>query len=345
MTVQIYKSTDGSAPVLSGVVGGLVALLDACLVTGYGAKAAAGWTKPYTSTNRAVFRMATGSGRTGFYLNVDDNGTTTAKEAYMTGFQTMSAYNTGTGQFPTSGQINIGSAPAGSVVCRKSTTADSTARAWTLVADESCFYLFAETGDFTNPVLTMSFFFGDIFSLAGSADLYKCLIIGRNNTNSALSGPECFDCLNLNMTTTIAGHFMASNSQGIGVSQTCGKVSDIMKAGYLSGVPVASGTGSQGSTTSGFATTYLSSIPFPNPTDGGLLLAPIWITHNNQVRGYMKGLWMPCQYRTANHGDVISGTGAMAGKTLQMIWSLGHASGQAPSDVGAVFVETSNTWS
>ena len=37
----IYRSTDASAPVLTGEVGKLVDLLDACLVNGYGAKSAA----------------------------------------------------------------------------------------------------------------------------------------------------------------------------------------------------------------------------------------------------------------------------------------------------------------
>jgi hypothetical protein len=44
MTVRIYRSTDGSAPVLTGQAGKLTDLLDAILVNGYGSKTAAGWT-------------------------------------------------------------------------------------------------------------------------------------------------------------------------------------------------------------------------------------------------------------------------------------------------------------
>ena len=38
MTVRVYRWDDASAPVLTGEVGKLAALLKACLVTGYGAK-------------------------------------------------------------------------------------------------------------------------------------------------------------------------------------------------------------------------------------------------------------------------------------------------------------------
>ena len=179
-TVTIYRSTDRSAPTLEGVNGSLVALLDACLVNGYGSQSAAGWTIAYTTTNKRVYRNSTTDG-TGFYLSVDDSGPGGggAREARMTGFQAATGIGAGTGQFPTSGQLGIG---IGAVVCRKSTSADSTVRAWTLIADDTVFYLFTETGDLTSPVLPSLFMFGDFFSY-GSSDAYRCLIVGRNQEN------------------------------------------------------------------------------------------------------------------------------------------------------------------
>ncbi len=41
-TVNLYQSTDASAPILTGSAGSLVTLLDACLVNGYGTKAGRG---------------------------------------------------------------------------------------------------------------------------------------------------------------------------------------------------------------------------------------------------------------------------------------------------------------
>ena len=67
MTVRLYRSTDGSAPTLSGTAGDLINLLDKCLVSGYGSSTAAGWTKPYTSTNAAAFRPGLGLQ---YYINI-----------------------------------------------------------------------------------------------------------------------------------------------------------------------------------------------------------------------------------------------------------------------------------
>ena len=86
MTTRLYRSTDSSAPTLSGTVGDLVNLLDKCLVTGYGSQVAAGWTKPFTSTNSADFR---GSAGLQYYIEVNDNGpngTSLGKEARIRGW-------------------------------------------------------------------------------------------------------------------------------------------------------------------------------------------------------------------------------------------------------------------
>jgi hypothetical protein len=181
-TVYTYRSTDASAPTLTGQNGSLVSLLDACLVNGYGSQSAAGWTIAYTTTNKRVYQNSSSSG-TGFYLNIDDSGSGSggAREALMTGFQSATGIGTGTGQFPTFSQMNIG---IGSVVCRKSNTADSTVRSWTLVADNTVLYFFAESGDFIVPIQPNFFAFGDFFSYA-SSDLYRCIIMGRNSTNQS----------------------------------------------------------------------------------------------------------------------------------------------------------------
>jgi hypothetical protein len=59
MTVRVYRSTDASAPVLTGQVGSLTALLDAILVNGYGALTAAGWTIAQTTTNKRGYKQNT----------------------------------------------------------------------------------------------------------------------------------------------------------------------------------------------------------------------------------------------------------------------------------------------
>jgi hypothetical protein len=83
MTVRVYRSTDASAPVLTGQVGSLTALLDAVLVNGYGALTAAGWSINQTTTNKRGYKQnLTGSNNTsGMLLYVDDTGPALAPRA------------------------------------------------------------------------------------------------------------------------------------------------------------------------------------------------------------------------------------------------------------------------
>jgi hypothetical protein len=348
-TVTVYASTDGSAPVLTGAVGSLNSLLDACLVSGYGAKSAAGWTKPYTGTNKAVFRINTTDG-TGLYLNVDDSapGAGGAREALMTGFETMSSVGTGTGQFPTAGQLALGSAPSGAVVCRKSTTADATARAWTLVASSTFFYLFTETGDFTNPAAPMAFGFGDIFSYKAS-DAYRTIIIGRNNVNTGAVGSEAFSGL-LNMaagaSATIAGHFMPRSWTALGTSTPVGKNIDYFMTGNatFNAGNGTSGTTSLSSSVPGIGLFASGAVQYPNPVDGGLYLSPIRINHGGAIRGYLPGAWCPVQDRPLNHNDTYSGTGNLSGKTFLVQGIVCSGGSVVPATIGQVHIETSSTW-
>jgi hypothetical protein len=348
-TVIVYRSTDGSAPVLTGAVGALTGVLDACLVNGYSGKSAAGWTIAYTATNKRAYRNSATDG-TGYYLNVDDtaSGTAGAKEAFCTGFQTMSAISTGTGQFPTSSQLGLGSAPAGAVVARKSNTADSTARAWTLIADDTVFYLFMETGDVANPTGTSSLWFGDIFSYA-SSDPNRCMIVGRNNVNIATGAVEQASQLSLPpgasiLYGTLAGHFMAQSYTGLGGSIMIGKHTDYTKAGY-SITTLASLTGTTAISNSVsiiVGNAAPGSFPYPNGADGGLYMAPIWAHHSGTVRGYFKGLWAPLHTQPLGHNDTFSGAGAMSGKSLLCQGMMGFTSA---AFLGQIFVETSSTWS
>jgi hypothetical protein len=356
-TVIVYRSTDASAPVLTGINGSLVSLLDACLVNGYGAKAAAGWTIAYTNTNQRQYKLSAVDG-TGCQLFVDDSGPGTGggREAFLTGFKTGTAIGAGTGQFPTFGQLSYG---IGAVIARKSATADSTARAWTLIADDTVFYLFMENGDYYSPTLCSVVSFGDFFSYAAS-DPYRCLLIGRNNaqttTNSTTGTYDWFSQFSYGdnnsnfMNLYLAGHFCASNFNGIGTSLKVGKHSDMFK--------MAGGRAGQGSTDGNAATgnqswamgvvgqsgAFGSSMPYPNPPDSGLYLAPVWIHHGGFVRGYLKGIWTPVQYTPLSHNDTFSGSGTLSGKSF-LVQAVQAGTQYNGALGGQCHIETSSTWS
>lgn len=352
-TTVIYRSSDSSAPALEGVTGSLVTLLDACLVNGYGSQSGAGWTIAYTNTSKRVYRNSTSLG-TGFYLNVDDSASASgavAQEALMTGFQSATAIGTGTGQFPTSAQLNYG---IGAVVCRKSNTASSTTRNWTLIADPTCFYLFVETGDYTAPIQTCCFMFGDFYSYS-STDTHNCMIVGRNTQNSSSNQYEWSAIANglagnynsPAMTYTLCGHFIASNFTGTGGSIIFGKHIDATKSGFagcpsFSGTSAVSGNGGQ---TIGGSYVPANALIYPNPANNGLYLSPVWIHHNGMLRGYFKGLWAPVQSMPLNHDDTYNGTGSMSAKSFVAQYIVGYNGSNGAADPGELIVETSSTWS
>lgn len=312
MAVTIYRSTDTSAPSLTGVAGQLITLLDAILVNGYGSQSAAGWTKSFSGTNTATYR--TGAG-TQFYLHVNDNAPVTAKEARIWGSETASAVLTGTNLFPTAAQF------ANGLFARKSTTADSTARTWIAAADNRTMYLFVLTGDTSGCYLAWTF--GDIVKLG--TDSYNCEIAARVTENSATttSGVETFSRIEGALGTASPGHYLPRAYTGVVGAINNGIHTDYVKSGQATQMGLGGA----------------SAIQYLNGMDGGLYIAPLWVheTATLTIRGRLRGLWNFCHNVTAvSDGDTFSGTGTLAGRTFQILKTAGGT--------GCYVLETSNTW-
>lgn len=356
---------NANAPGLTGQAGSLTTLLDALLVNGFTGYSAPGWTINQTTTNKRGYKMASG---TGFIVWVDDTAPTTAKEARLTGFETMTGLGTGTGQFPTGAQLNIGTTPNGALILRKSTTADSTNRFYTFIADPTCFYMFVETGDFTSPTACMSFSFGDFFTYS-SSDTSNCQIQGRNTENVGtvggtglllyegmigLTAPSGQGTSGYSaLSATVPGCYLAANYTNVGGSLPFGKHTDAAKLGVAAAgsitnwMIVGGGPNVYANNTGSFAAPAMN---YPNGPDGGLYTAPIFIHHNGNVRGYLKGLWAPLQLLPLDHNDTYSGTGNMSGKSLLAMGLCGPVVGGSSGFSGTcsqgsqVHAETSSTW-
>jgi hypothetical protein len=362
VTVRVYRSTDASAPVLTGSVGTLTALLDAILVNGYGSQAAAGWTIAFTTTNKRAYKQnLTGSNNSsGMFLYVDDTGPGAggARDARTCGFETMSAITpTGTGQFPTSVQSLIGT---GQLVIRKSTTADATARAWTCVANGQTLYLFVESGDSTAPIATTTFAFGDFKSFKAN-DQYAVMIIGRQLENNGVAQCDPMQALQLSnspamqvLNTTMFGHYMARSWTGIGGSQRFGKLAPnflhVIGASQINNIgPYSGETQTSVSPTNGIGlapgrNTTVYPWPAPNAPDGSIPVEPFLLCHSFCKRGYLYGLWQTAMDRPFNHGDTWTDTaGNLNGKSF-LCQSI-QAYINFVQDAGQVYLETSDTWS
>lgn len=168
----VYRWDDGNAPVARGERRSLCDILHACLVTGYGDKPAAGWTREFVNAtfDRAAFRPGAG---TRFYLQVDGLGATNAYASNIRAFETMSNVDTGVFPFKSSWVTQD--------VCGTSSAAGTTARPWVVIADDRFFYFFcwpsatgtAVPADNNQTVAVMCF--GDIVSRYAS-DPYGCVL-------------------------------------------------------------------------------------------------------------------------------------------------------------------------
>lgn len=315
MTVRVYRSSDAGAPVLSGQIGSLIALLDACLVNGYGALPSSGWSKEFSGTNLAAYRAASGNR---LRLRVDD---TAALEARIVGYESMSGISSGlTNAFPTEAQI------AGGMFVRKSSAADSTARGWVVVATATAFYLLIHIGnsDWLSATAAADLsqtFFGDIVSFKNS-DAYGTLIVAAvvTGVNNARLGAN-WAAANANV--FFAGHYIARGYDGAASKQVA------KRAMYDVAVRTPIGA-------SGYAA-------FPDVVTSEMIVSPMAVLESDAgggpvYRGILPGLWAPLHGLPAAHGDTLDGSGSTAGKSFQLF---------ACSDtslLGRAMIELSDTW-
>ncbi|UOF79433.1 tail assembly protein [Caudoviricetes sp.] len=307
----IYRSDDGSAPVIDGTASALRLALNAILVDGYGAKAAAGWSKAYEDAgNHLVVYQNAGHGR---YLRLDDSATRLAE---FRGYRSMSDVNTGVGPFP---GVNVTTCN-----CRKSVSADSTARPWICLANERHFYLII----FGNQTTIGSFDGGDGHFAYGELDSS----IPGDTFNSFLQGS--FDTSLTSTTATTARQAFNFNSSSITFSSSCYAEGSFAQAPLSSTivVPLANTPFSGNSGEATFPS-------YPDPSTGKLLIARKMarMTHGGSTtvvnRGYMPGLWLLCHPEAdVTTFDTFSGSGTLAGRTFLIV----------KTGAGAVVFETTD---
>jgi len=243
------------------------------------------------------------------------------REARLTGFDSVTQFTaslvnstvTGSNQFPTLAQLAVG---YGAVVIRKSTDISTTERQWVIFADSSSVYGFIAPLD-TAGVYGGAFAFGDIFSTkSGSTDDSKCIIIGRIAEAAANTATnDRLDQLNI-MGTVTTGHFMQRTFAQVGGSITVGKHGDGVK---------------------GSTSLLIGVTQYPNATDNGFYISPVWIHDaNSTVRGRMRGFYHVLHALGGfSDGQTFTGTGDYAGKTFILM--------KQSSNSGVYLIETSNT--
>ena len=293
--ITIFTSDDAGAPVLSGQVGTLIPVLDACLINGYGAKAGMGWAKDFSGTNLAAYRAPAGNR---FYLRVDD---TNAQYPQFNGYRTMSGISTGTGLFPSAVQL------AGGIKGVKSSTASAAARPWVIIASQQAFYLWVGFASATMGALATTtdiFFFGDYQSYM-PGDSLSTAIIGRTAQDNGAAATN-FGSKHGTGAVSV-GHYMASDFAQSGNSEQFGTLV----------------TPSVNSSDSGAGGGL-----YPDPITGGMVLDLIRIveggTIKRLIRGQLPGVYNPVHQWPGYHLDVLQGRGELTGHDMVILYKGGN---------------------
>lgn len=304
---RVYKSSDSGAPVLNGVVGSLISLLDACLVgtagVAYGTTPSAGWTKAYTGTNKAAYRNDSTIG-SGCYVRVDDAAPVTAAEARIRAYRTMSDVNTGTGPVPTVAQTS------GGAVIRKAESTGTTPSYWILIADECTAYLSVHTTTTEN--WSTFAWFGDYISfVAGSGLNYGCSARSRDDY--------------VNATIDLMG--------SLPYNQTTGTI-------YCGAMAAGSPTSLAGGFSLAGATSGWNLLANPAPITGDVLFESSRIFASSSIVGRLRGLYIPlCSCAGYSNGYTLTGITGGSGTSVLTILR-----GKPFGIVSGVAVESNDPW-
>lgn len=305
MPVTIYTSEDaGAPPLLPNAAGALIAVLDACLVNGYGAKAGAGWTKPFNGVNLAVYKQ--GAASNGMYCRIDD---LSGNIARVRGFEDMTAASTGTAPFPTDAQVN-----GGDYILKHDTGAGS--RKWMVIASPKAFYFWTQfdtRNDGLNAGLT---FFGDIKTRKPMDAFHTMLMAASGPTKNANDPTSCNDHggLMAPMNYFCYGHFLARSYTQVGGSVVAGKRPETQRFKYNNYQRISS-----------YGFDWPRNYVFgaiPSQVDGALYLSPVVVSEYSATadRGQMPGLWNIDHMPTFNPGDTFKAeVGYHAGKTFVVL--------------------------
>lgn len=275
-------------------------MLDFCLVT------TLGWTKPYSGTNLAAYRMP--SGTNGMYLYVDD---TSSQNARLRMYESMTSISAGTGLIPTDDLISGGG------YLYKSNAATTAARGWTFVSDGKMAY-FMNAHEGTNRTTNDWHLaaFGD-FPSYKSGDAFNTLLIASTTTSQTLTNSSFYNA-NTDVRTPSNGRFIARSHTQIGSCVQASIIQDYSGGGGAQYI----GVGNLG---------------YPSPIDGQIHLSPLWVGEVPGRRGLLPGIWSFLHpIASVNGGDTLTGSGGLSGRTFLIMKLNGQNS--------TVFFETSNTW-
>lgn len=333
MTTTIeYSSADSGAPSLAGDSSSrLDVLLHACLVTGYGSKAAAGWTRPFSATGKAVFRNALAAGATGHMFRVADLGTDTLgyRVATLQGYVSMSDVDTPVG----SDLIPNASWHANGGRILKKDALSSTPVNWYVWADELTCWGWIEAG---TPRNRLMFGFGDFESYI-PGDAYNSFVFHCGASMSATTT----DCrLGEGCAAGFASPTTTSTDRGLSLMRAQdGMSAGAQAAAFATFAPNANPGTNQGG---GRGAPITSAVA---PGSLQRYFHPVLIASQGELRGRLRGLhYLLNDCRTVTSGTVESdASGTALGSEIRLMHVNQGAQGN-DTNVTVIGVEKALEW-
>ncbi|MCC4116344.1 hypothetical protein LLG90_13370 [Aromatoleum toluclasticum] len=247
----------------------------------------AGWAKPFSATNKAVYQSQN-LAATRLYIRVDDSA---AQLAPIRGYESMTSVDAGSNLFPTIAQV-----ADATCTWRKSNVASSAARAWSLYADDAAFYFLPEYHS-TYPGLPPLYGFGDLVKLA-SADAYHAFILGCA-TGTGSTDPTSGTSSRLVSGASTEGCYLArAASQAVGAI-AYGRVGSRITDYFGAAVPAIS-----------------TSVDGNVHLHGPVLALDGTAISTAPIRGRQPGVLQPLQQSPATHRAVIDGNGDLSGRAI-----------------------------
>lgn len=204
----------------------------------------------------------------------------------------------------------------------KSNAASAAARPWRIVADDRGFFYFCKQAD--TGAEHQGNYFGDILSLK-SNDPYAC-VLRANAASRVLSTTATQDSVeSMDSSQTYDGLYVARAANTLGGAQK-----HYQYPVTTVGLPLLHATGAVGWV-------------YPSPVDNGLMLTPVAVYSSSGYRGYLPGVASSPQITNASFstGDVVAGSGAMAGKSVTVVKMGAPVAGAGQ---GVVFMDQTSDW-
>lgn len=251
------------------------------------------WEKPFSGTNKAVYRSADPQSTRMFYRVKDDEGD--GRIARVTMYESMTDVDTGTGASTVFGDHYFVRAPS----------AGSTPYRYLCAGDARLFYLAVSWYPYDGEYFPNLHVAGDIISFK-AGDAFNAVLCAAGHPAPVPS--------------------WSSNGEWVLMNGNARNTCIARDSSQIGGAVGLARWGSRRLDVSGF-----NGFPYPNAADGGLLLHHVLLDDGGSVRGIAPGCYQILQGGTLPaHGTIITDIDGLPGRRIMMMYGENEHNSKSP---------------